>query len=325
MTFITGLLLILIAGPLAWRIIAGINFRRHLRACAADCKLHFPRLHITPGELAIFDARESCEHQGFALLLHGWELFDPRGYSQLIEKLNSSGYTVLFPFYQQNFFLTDFKRRIRQVLDSKLPGWRENINVIVGHSGGASVAVDLFLSEAGLLEPKTIVLLSPGDGSGPNGERPAPLFRLKWKQEDRKKLVLPQRRPVISIITASDDTVTGNWVADKIYEYLHSVDSELVIMRDIISSVNDEELGHFFPMGGCSTYQLPKILQRLCKTDSYGGCGEGWPATRIKDDFWKQFQALLAPEAALDVINFPRKSQLSASHRVRQIENRKSF
>jgi pimeloyl-ACP methyl ester carboxylesterase len=256
--------------------------------------MHFD-LEIAGERLLVISPRAGVERRGLSLLLHGWAISDPRAYADLIDVLTTSGHRVAFPLYQPSNFITDYKRDIRRIMDAGLPGWRQELTLLVGHSAGATVAADLFVEEAGGIAPSRMVLLCAGDGSGPGGERPPPPFRLRWGSILAAEAVLPARRPRVLIVSASDDRQSGAWVSDRLEEYLRGLDTEIPITREVLSpEEGGATAGHFFPLGGSEDYQLPPLVRAVGKTDAYGGRGAGWRQGGAVAAFFKRLRGWIA-------------------------------
>jgi len=253
----------------------------------------------SPGKVAVRERLilirpDMREDSPIALVLHGWGIMHPTAYAGLIEATVAAGYTVAFPLYQTRFFPHRVVDEVRGLLDRNLPLWRDGTELIVGHSAGASTAVDLLVEEGSRLAPRAVFLLSPGDGSDPQGHVLADFLRLHWDEHTSPLPSLPNPRPVVVVLSGARDTVSGQWVAGRIASYLRTLDPAWPVSQGVIADLHACDT-HFWPLGGDSDYRLPWLTQLFTHSSPFGDCAPGWPLDRIDRAFWQRMFTLASP------------------------------
>lgn len=198
-----------------------------------------------------------ASHSGTAVLVHGWSLYDPAFYSHFIETLRRRGFEVVFPFYQHSYFIGGMIRRLGDQLRIIARRYGEPA-LLAGHSGGAAAALAAAMALPASVCGRNLLLLAPGDGSGPNGEAPFPMFRLRWQVP-----VEPSEaaNTVVRVVTAEDDEVVGSWTAERIMAHLRDDPRRFTVRRRQLAA-GPEPLGHLFPLAGTEPQSLPPLLRR---------------------------------------------------------------
>ncbi|WP_298464055.1 hypothetical protein [uncultured Erythrobacter sp.] len=208
------------------------------------------------------------------ILLHAWGVPDPAAYSGLIEYLVNDGRKVHFPLYQRTFLPHSIADKVAKILDADEPSWREHARLLIGHSAGATAGLDLALQELGSSRIEDVILLSPGDGSGPDGKPAATSVKmLEWGQTE----LAPDPTaslPRFHIFVSKGDWHVGDFTARRIAEYLRTdipaAPVKLHTLPDDIGGCSN----HFWPLGGTEEFELPQGTQWFAAVDAKGRCGD---------------------------------------------------
>jgi pimeloyl-ACP methyl ester carboxylesterase len=121
-------------------------------------------------------AAPACEKAPLILFLHGYSAMEPHGYRGWIDHLVRRGNIVVYPRYQATLLTpaVDFHTNTLAAMKAALALLKEKGNTepdlgnfaAVGHSAGGVGAVNYAAGarEAGLPEPKAVVVVQPGQG-----------------------------------------------------------------------------------------------------------------------------------------------------------------
>lgn len=233
-----------------------------------------PTAQTAIGESSITFTCGNCAPEESVVLLHAWGVPSPSAYSGLIAHLLDHGVTVHFPLYQDSFLPHSIADRAVRILDKDAPDWRRTSRMLIGHSAGATASVDLAIRELGSDNISDVILLSPGDGTGPDGKRAATsVGMLEWGKAKVAPSMSPEL-PRFHIFVSRNDTIVGDFTARRIQAFLRrSVRTSNVEWHEIPENIGGCAT-HFWPLGGTPNFELARGTQWFARVDGKGGCSD---------------------------------------------------
>jgi len=246
----------------------------------------------------IFEPEPKAQSAPVIVFLHGWGGMNPNGYMGWIEHLVKRGNIVIYPRYQENMrekppnmtpAAIGATRDALQVLDG-LRHARGDLSkfALVGHSLGGVISANIAAqsAQAGLPEPKVLMVVQPGDSNTLKllGSR-IPSIRGNYESIPKDILLL--------VIVGDEDRVVGSQAAKQIFQaasHIPARNKEFVMFRSNHQSSPPLVADHFSPLAASSSARSQRRFGLLRRR--LGGSSKGVTDALDFHGYWKLFDAL---------------------------------